>query len=471
MSQAVYIEVDGTRLPVWDSYSVDSDMLVPSDGFTFSVSLPSDSYFSESRRRAELREKLHAGAAVNLYVGEDTPNGPPSTRTLQMTGVIDDSVLDVTREGGTVIKLEGRDLASYLVDSSIALDIPISVNMPLLTLLENAVQPWGIEVVADSFAARETLRGNQRRRAGSRNRRAARSAGIRPDAYSLTAQAEAERTGRPLEDVVGADLEEDAGAIQARNAARGSFANSLTQSDIQRLRIRDARPKVGETVWAFCERHVKRLGLLMWMSPDGRLIVSSPDYTQEPSYSAVRRYRSQRTEPNNILSGGVRQSIGERFNEITVYGKGNPRITRRNARATNAARTEAALREGEPTDVNTRAVRATPIGTASDDGWPGDGLLKRHIMQDPSVRTDAQAEKRAIRELNILRRQAFVLEYTLADHAQGGTIYSVDTIVSVVDEAAAVNGNFYITRRSFSRDVKNGTSTSIKALPVGSLLL
>lgn len=443
MGESVYIEVGGTRLPVWDSYSIDSDMLVPSDGFTFSVSLPSDSYWSESRRRAELRDRLYAGAPVNVYVGRDDPNAPPSTRTLQMTGVIDDSSIDITREGGTVIKLEGRDLASYLVDSSVRLDLRVSTEMRLLTLIERAVQPWGIEVVADSFAARETLRGNQRRRAGSRIRRAARSAGIRPDAYSLTAQAEADRTGRPLEDVVGADLENDAGAIQARNAARGSFANDLTQSDVQRLRINDVRPRIGETVWAFCERHCKRLGLIMWMSPDGKLIVSSPDYTQEPSYSAVRRYRSVRSEPNNIMSGGVRQSIGERFSEIIVYGKGNPRNGGRNL----------------------------PQGRASDDGWPGDGLVKLHIMQDPNVRTDAQAEKRAIRELNVLRRQAFVLEYTLADHAQAGTIYSVDTVVAVVDEAANVTGNFYITRRTLQRDLKNGTSTAIKALPVGSLLL
>lgn len=441
MTEAVFLEVDGTRLVTWDDYSVDSDLLVPSDGFTFGVSLPGDSRLSTPRARRELREKLRPGATVKLYVGDDTELGP-ETRFLQMTGVIDDSEVEATRENGTVISLTGRDLASYLVDASVRLDIRVSEEMGLLKLIEEAVRPWGMEVLADSFAARETLRGNQRRRAGSRQQRAARSAGLRGDAFSVSLQEEADRTGRPIEDLAGTPEASAPGAAQARQAARAAYANGLTPSDIARLKVADARPAIGETVWSFCERHCKRLGVMMWFAPEGRIIVSSPHYTQDPSFSALRRHRSEPGQPNNIISGGVRQSIGERFSKVTVYGKGNPRSS----------------------------SRSVPKGTATDESWPS-SMPKEHIMQDDAIRSDEQAARRALRELNMRKQQSFMLNYELTGHGQGPVIYSIDNIVSVVDDAADVRGNFFVTRRTFKRSRSDGTKTTIAAVPVGSIII
>ena len=440
MSESAFLEVDGARLPVWDEYSVDSDLFSPADGFSFGVSLPSDSRFSTPRSRAELREKLKPGRSVKLYVGDDSELGP-ETRFLQMTGFIDDADVTATRDGGTVVKVQGRDVAGYLVDASVDLRIAVTPEMKLLDLIRVAVEPWDIDVLADSFAASETLRGNSRQRAGSRQRRGARAAGIRADRYSLSAQAEADRTGRPIEEVVGTAPDTDPAAAQARLATRSAYANGLSPSDIARLKVSDARPQVGETVWAFIDRHCKRLGVMIWFAPEGRLIVSSPHYTQDPSFSAVRRYRSDASQPNNVLDGSVRQSIGERVSKVTVYGRGNPRT----------------------------GSRTIPHGVAVDESWPSP-FPKEMVIQDTAIKTDAEATRRAVRELNQRKQQSFMLEYELQGHGQGPVIYSIDTVMTVVDDAADVRGNFYVTRRTFQRSRTDGTKTSIQALPIGAIV-
>lgn len=441
MADVVYLEVAGTRLPIWDSYSVDSDMFVPADGFRFAVSLPNDSQFSERGRREQLRDKLKPGARVELFVGKESRGGQPNERTLQMTGFIDDSTVEATATNGTVIKVEGRDLAGMLVDSSIDPEMRFSVDMPLLTLVREAVKPWGIEVVSDGFDARETLRGRRLRRAGQRTVRAARSAGVPSSRWNVGLQAESDRTGIPIDTLAGADGD-DASAAQARAAARASAANSLTQSDIQRLKVKDARPRIGETVWAFLERHVRRLGLMMWMSPDGKLIVSSPHYAQEPSFAAHRRFVSLGESPNNVSSGGVRQDIGERYSKVVVYGRGN-------------------VRSG---------ARRVPKGIATDSAWPEGFGPKLLVLQDTSIRDDAAAARRALRELGLRKQQSIVLDYVLDDHGQRSGIYCIDSVCSVVDETANIAGNYYCVRRQFQRS-EAGTRTIVRLVPVGSLVL
>jgi len=180
----------------------------------------------------------------------------------------------------------------------------------------------------------------------------------------------------------------------------------------------------------------------MWFAPEGRLIVSSPHYTQDPSFSVLRRTQSDASQPNNVLDGNVRQSIGERYSKVTVYGRGNPRS----------------------------GSRDVPKGVAIDESWPG-ALPKEHVIQDTDIRSNEQAARRALRELNQRKQQSFVLEYELSDHGQGPVIYSIDTVVSVVDDAADVRGNFYVTRRTFQRSRKDGTKTTITAVPIGSIVL
>lgn len=432
MSDVAFIEVEGERITEWTEYSVDSDLMTPADGFSFTVAIPKE----DARRRAELRAVLFAGAEAKLFVGDDVGGGPTS-RYQQMVGVIDDVRVQADRDGGTLLEIEGRDLAGILTDSSVSLTLDVRSNMRLVDLVRAAVDPYGIRVVTDSFAAQRTLQAGRRRNEGD----AARRAGVHPSEYSLTAQAEADRTGRPIDEVAGNPLSTAIRNIQVRRAARSGYANVMGPGDIDRLTIRDARPQVGETVWAFCARHAERLGVLMWFSPFGRLVLSSPRYQQEPRYRAVRRYDSDPNDPNTILGGGLVESIGDRHSEVVVYGRGNPRSS----------------------------DRQPVTGTATDDAWPS-SYAKPLYMQESSIRTGDQAARKALRQLMLGKKDAFRLDYTLPDHGQSGYLYAIDSTITVIDEPADVEGTFYITKRTFRKGRESGTTTDVRCVPRGSLV-
>lgn len=431
MSDVAFIEANGVRILEWTAYSVDSDLLIPADGFSFEVAIPKE----DARRRAELREALAIGSEVRIYVGDDVGEGAPRSRYQQMVGVIDDLDVDVTKEG-TVLSVQGRDLAGHLVNASIAPDVDVRSSMRLTDLVRAAVDPYDIEVVTDSFAAQRTLQAGR----VDQNERA-RRAGVPASSFSFTAAEEARRTGRPLDEVTGNFLSDAISDVQARRAARTGYANVMGPSDIERLTIRDARPQIGETVWAFIARHCERLGVLLWFSPRGRLVLSSPRYTQEPRYRAIRRYASSPSDPNSILAGAVHESMGDRHSEIVVYGRGN-------------------VRSSERQPVTGRAI---------DDSWPSDRPCPLY-MQESSIRSADQAARKALRQLMVGKKDSFVLEYTLADHGQNGYLYAIDSTIRVIDEPADVDGVFYITKRTFEKDRSQGTTTRIRAVPRGSLV-
>lgn len=431
MSDVAFIEVEGERIAQWTSYSVDSDLMTPADGFVFEVQVPGDDV-SLSRRLLTL---LAPGNEVKIYVGDDVGTGPRD-RFAQMVGIIDDRRLSASREDGTVITIEGRDLAGHLVDASVELDIDVSPNMRLVDLVTAAVEPYGITVVTDSYGAQRALQA-----ARTSPATAARRAGVPSRRYSLTAQEEASRTGRAIDDVTGASSDTSIGARQARSAARSGYANVMGPSDVERLTVKDARPQVGETVWAFIERHCTRLGVLLWFSPLGRLILSAPQYDQTPRYKAVRRYTNEPGDDNNVLSGTLGESIGDRHSKVVVYGRGNVRSSER-----------------------------APIkGEAVDDTWPS-ALPKPLYLQDTSIKTSAEAARRALRELMRNKQDAYQLQYTLPDHGQAGYLYAIDSTLRVIDEPLDIDGTFYITKRTFKKDRENGTTTEIRAVPLRSLV-
>lgn len=433
MSDIVFIEANGERIVEWTRYAVDSDLLTPADGFSFEVAIPKE----DARRRDELRAVLSLGTEVKIYVGDDVGDGAPRNRFQQMVGIIDDRIIDVTKEDGTIFTIEGRDLAGTLTDASVALDVDVRSNMRLVDLVRAAVDPYDIRVVTDSFA------GQRRLHAGRQNdNERARRSGVPLRDYSLTAQAEADRTGRPVDEVTGNFLSNAISDIQARRAARSGYANVMGPSDIERLTVRDARPQVGETVWAFCARHAERLGVLMWFSPLGRLVLSSPQYSQEPLFRAVRRYVSDPADPNNVASGSLSESIGDRHSSVTVYGRGNVRST----------------------------ARQPITGVATDDSWPSGATLKPLIAQDTSLRTSSTCARKALRTLMEAKKDAFGMNYQLYDHGQGRHLFATDRTIAVVDEPVDVDGIFYITKRTFRGGRDIGTVTDVRVVPRGSLV-
>lgn len=96
-AESVRLYVDGKVHDDWESYEVDSDLLIPADAWRVSL----------VRRTAELPAAVKPGAEIELRVGDD----------LVMSGRIDEVSIEVSK-GGVRIDIAGRDGAAVLVDCS-----------------------------------------------------------------------------------------------------------------------------------------------------------------------------------------------------------------------------------------------------------------------------------------------------------------------------------------------------------------
>lgn len=434
-SDFVFLEVEGRRIDTWTSYKVDSDLLTPADAFSFEVGFGGigTNTADRTRQRAfgELRELLSPGARVRLYVGDDV-TGRARSRYLQLSGRITEREIDVTKDAGTTLHLSGHDDSWPMVQSHVPVSLVRTEGTSFIALVRAAVAPWSVEVITDASAARDILTG----RAGLSAEQEllveqARAQGISPALMRRSLVRRAAREQKPLDEYLG---------VTASDRARDRSSSGQTPSDIERIQLREARPRPGETVWEFLERHARRLGVMMWMNPRGQLVLSSPHYSQTPLYSFVRRFENRSDDPNNILGGPVRDSIGNRVSRVTVYGRTHG------------------------SDVERARVRAT----ASDTDMP---LAIEHIVHDNDVRTEAEANRRAKRELAEATARARTVEYALPDHGMGRYLYAVDTMARVVDEWAGIDEAMYVTGRTFMRSRDGGTTTTVRLARRGSIVL
>lgn len=436
LSDQAELVVDGQLLSTWLDYSVDSKLLTPADGFRFRVAVP------DPAQREQVRGLLAPGKRVQLYIGSPDVATGESIRqrgALQLTGVIDERRTTANRNEGVVFQIEGRDLAGFLVKASVPIDLLRNAGTRLIDLAHAAIapwsgEPWNMRVVADDTAGRDILTGGTPSDASSRRSRQARAHGVASDRFSRRARLAAEANRAPISEYALADVDV---------RTRAGSASGMVQDDIARLTVRDARPHAGESVWQFLDRHARRLGVLMWMSPRGELVLGSIRYDQPPIYRLVRRLANDPADPNTILSGGLVENVADRASSVTVYGRASG---------------------GD-------LARATVRATADDPEMAALGIYAPVTVHDNSIRTQAEADRRAQRELAKGKANAFVLQYTVAHHGQRNYLFATLRIATVLDESADVEGEFLIVDRTFTKSRRDGTRTTLTLVPKGSIVL
>ncbi|MEQ8721044.1 MAG: hypothetical protein RID81_07190 [Sandaracinaceae bacterium] len=389
--ERVTLTVDGRELDGWTEYEVASDMFSPASGFAFAVAAGR----SSTAERERLRDLVSPGASVTLQV-----RGFDGASSRQLSGIIDKRKTSTTRQHGTVYHVTGRDVGAFLADSDAPLDLLSQAeSTAFLDVVRAAVDPWGLEVTADAAAARDVLTGR-----------------------------EITRTRRRLE----RDRERSASGPRAQR----NHANGIAPEEIPALRIAQAKPKPGQTVWDFLSAHAARLRLMLWISPDGRVVVGSPDYGQASSYGLVRKYDGT----GNVLEGDAEDSADGLYSHIEVYGRTGG---------------------GDAYRSRLRAFAVSP-------SLP---FTRRLVIHDQSIRTQADADARAARELMASELSGRVLSYSVEGHGQAGLLYAIDTIADVIDEPAGIRGRYYVIGRSFRRDRSQGTSTNLTLIPEGAIQL
>lgn len=431
----VSIDIGPDTYEGWSAYEVDSDLLNAADAWSVTGWL-SGTYQERRDALARIRE---AGGRVYVYVQRMREDGSPGPRALQMSGIVDHLSSHGDRHGA-ILTMKGRDNGGLLASSSADPRLGVTEETTLVEMVEALVEPFGISVITEGAPGRTIMTGAR----SSRGRDQliadhARSYGVPSGQMrqSLIRRRALAREGRR------APIDETAGTASSRSVgrARRGHAGGLTGSDIERLRLPEAKPRIGECIWEFIDRHCRRFGVMPWIDAEGRLVISSPDYDQEPLFQ-LRRHLDASAHPggNNILEGGFAQDWQALSSECTVYGR--------------AFGSDAARSPFHATETN-----------------PNQPLYRPLVIHDATVRSEEEAARRARRELNRQNAAAFVLEYEVAGHGQGSLIWAQDTTVDVIDEEIAVEGIYYVTSRKFVGNGKDGPRTHLRLVPLGAIVL
>ncbi len=120
--ESIRLSIGGLANETWDSWSVESDLLVPSDAFELELF---------TRDTIQLPSVLVEGASCELTLGRDRV----------LTGQIDEFEHDISRRG-IAIRVNGRDKAAVLVDCSAPFVAMREAS--LADIIKQVVTPLGI---------------------------------------------------------------------------------------------------------------------------------------------------------------------------------------------------------------------------------------------------------------------------------------------------------------------------------------
>lgn len=430
MMDEVQIDFGARTISGWTEYELASDIMTPADGW--GVSLPLS---GTAEARAALRSyiRTESGGRCFVYIQRH----PSTGRAQQLAGIIDQIGISGGRDG-VVLRVRGRDNGGLLASASADPNLGIEADTSLLDAIRAVCEPFGISVTAEGLPSRSLLTGE--RVAGDRDRmlaRLAREFGIpRRLARGTMVIAGTGGTG-----ITGSeDSDDDFVVLTAETRARDGHANGLMGRDVEALRITDAKPSPGETCWDWIDRHCRRFGVMPWIGADGKLVIASPHYDQDPLFE-LRRYLG-RDSRNNIVEGGLQESLEHQSSSATVYGRAGGHDATR-SRFRGYAERNASLMP----------------------------FYRPLVVHDPSIRSSDEALRRAKRELATQNTEAFSLEYEVYGHGQGERLYAIDTVADVVDEEIGVEGLYYIASRAFRGDRETGKTTRLRLLPVGAMVL
>lgn len=251
--------------------------------------------------------------------------------------------------------------------------------------------------------------------------------------------------GLPL--VVGADAD-DARSVLAglRPGARApSSRRRRRRQHVDRFRVQP-----GTKVWQLVEQLCRRHGYLVYPAPceDGvGLVIDRPAYDSPVLYRFWRRRRADGSSEGNILDGWQELDATTVPTSVTVFGH------------VGHSSSEDARHRG--VSVNDR-LTGPRVATVKDRPW---------YRRDPKARTIQVAVQKARRLVAQANANFDTLSVTTQGFGQLGRLYAVNTMARVEDDETGVRGDYLVTQVTMSRSRQRGTTTQVRLVPKGSLVI
>jgi hypothetical protein len=425
---AVQLENQGRELTRVKSWEIDADYLVSTDGFRF------DCYADDLAlvRGLEMQP-------VNLLVGGAS----------QLIGRIDMSTMGTD---GLAVSYEGRDYIADMVECAID---------PTVTLKERATLESAVTSVAGTVGISKTV----------------------------------------------SDID-----FALRNVRTGKQKGVQGGKDFRALTLADVKPDYGTGQYEFLNRLCARHGCTI-QPANARDTVSltAPNYSQSANYRIVRRIGQGRK--NNVISAQAVRNYGTfptfllfnasktRTGETTVpvtapigigfrsqpiadaIGEAGATtsplhglfyVTRAGFDGTKKYSTAEAAAGFSPSAADV-ILGACHIGRRKPTEGPHDPRRLYRLMayRDSESRNQAQIERAAVRAMGEQLKETLSYTVTVQGHIdpESGAVWSIDTIVDVLDEVCDISEPLWIHRRTLRFDETSGATTELHCWRPGAFLL
>ncbi len=227
---------------------------------------------------------------------------------------------------------------------------------------------------------------------------------------------------------------------------------------VDALKHTDAKAQEGETAYAFCARIFTRLGVALRCAVDGTLLVTAPDYDQEPAYTLVQSFAPGAPEGDVMLGDPpivVHDTNDGQFSECVVRGAQPDKDGQARTAEPKSTTTAASI-------LPSRSVYRSPIAAP----------YKPKNIKDKNARDAQRAASVAKLALGLRAADAFSVTCSVDGfRSTTGRVWAVDTIARVFIEAAAIDEPMWIAERVLEQTRQGGQRTTLKLLPKGALVL
>lgn len=265
------------------------------------------------------------------------------------------------------------------------------------------------------------------------------------------------------------------GDIDLRNVRTGIDAFGSAGKRFASLKMSELKPKPGEGIYQFCDRIVARHGCTI--QPGGtrnELVLSSPDYAQDPLYSLYRSTDTTASGRNNIIRAQVDRDFSQYptwtlFDAKATTSGSNPKPIRKEIDSVAFARTTSGGL-GRSLVQYTYEGRRKPKGAPQ---LPAGQLYRLLYLKDEESRNEEQVTRAAWRAFS--DRMKPTLRYTVTVDGfvdlKSGAHWAVNTVVAVNDAVLGVNERLWIESREFNFSREGGATTKLECWRPGSFLI
>lgn len=199
--------------------------------------------------------------------------------------------------------------------------------------------------------------------------------------------------------------------------------------------------RLGDRYFDFIKRILDRSGLFMYASPEGKVLITSPNKDIKPMYRLV--HAPTDGGPANVVDYNWRNSAADRAAKFVVYGRGGARVK------------------------GSVKFKGGFVDLEMYDGW---GYDRVHTFRDWHIQSNDQAELMARRKIAEYRRRAWQLNVVVAGHTTTdintgkAVVWRPDTMTEFHSGQLGVDEpKLYIEDVRYQRS-SSGTTTSLRLM-------